>query len=292
MIDNDPRSEVITGMTFARAMGLDSSVHSPKGQSRSLTRPVLLDYEPYDWRKRADEERARKGFAVDKVGRFQGRFHGTSWRGCAALVPTNLADNPTSYIEPVDTKSRVRGNVVKAAMLSGAPARGSLDSLRLGLHGIPKAKAAVGRKLGPGHYDEAGCKARMKSRGTIINDPGKASSAFRAPSRNDRKGDRLDVFAAANKKIKEEEEKAAAAAAKKATEDDGWGMYQNVRPVESLRFLRQIKKDDAFHELLKRIEEGKQTEEEREYLEKVKARSIRRAASAINFDEVTDSARE
>eukprot|EP00520_Triparma_pacifica_P018412 CAMPEP_0118661012 /NCGR_PEP_ID=MMETSP0785-20121206/16027_1 /TAXON_ID=91992 /ORGANISM="Bolidomonas pacifica, Strain CCMP 1866" /LENGTH=332 /DNA_ID=CAMNT_0006554373 /DNA_START=135 /DNA_END=1130 /DNA_ORIENTATION=+ len=263
LINNDTRSEVIIGMTFARAMGLDDTVHSPQGQDRSLSKPVLLDYEPYDWRAVEEKRRKAKGFAIDKVGRRDGRFYGSSWRGCAALVPTNLADVPTSYIGVKDMVGEMKTSLVKTSLESKAPARGSLDSLRLGLLTIPKAKAACSTKLGPGHYNSHAAREKSKSRGGILNDVQKESSAFKAPSRRDRMGDRLDVFRKANVRLKEEREKEEIIKKKKDDDSNPYSMYQNFTPSESLKFLAEIQSDDNFHFLLKRIEEGKQTDEER-----------------------------
>jgi len=267
-------------------MGFDSTVHTPVNKSRSMLNPYLLDYEPYDWRGAAEKQRRRKGFVMDKVGRRGGRFYGSSWRGCASLVPTNVPDGPTSYINR-DKGERGR-NVVRAAMESKAPARGTLDSLRMGLNNVPKAKGAVGRKLGPGFYDDVESKERIERKGNIAGDRGKESSAFRAPGREDRLGDKFDVFAKANRAVEERERREKEERKDRENQEGNpYAMYRNVRPTESLRFLRQVQKDDGFHEMLKRIEEGKQTEEEKRYLEKIRYETIRRAESVngiISYD--------
>eukprot|EP00520_Triparma_pacifica_P018459 CAMPEP_0118655478 /NCGR_PEP_ID=MMETSP0785-20121206/12949_1 /TAXON_ID=91992 /ORGANISM="Bolidomonas pacifica, Strain CCMP 1866" /LENGTH=328 /DNA_ID=CAMNT_0006548217 /DNA_START=131 /DNA_END=1114 /DNA_ORIENTATION=- len=259
LINNDTRSEVIIGMTFARAMGLDDTVPG--------SRPIFVEasaagYEPYDWRAVEEKRRKAKGFAIDKVGRRDGRFYGSSWRGCAALVPTNLADVPTSYIGVKDMvggdEDQLGKNIIGEQGSGERKPRQPPSRLT-----IPKAKAACSTKLGPGHYNSHAAREKSKSRGGILNDVQKESSAFKAPSRRDRMGDRLDVFRKANVRLKEEREKEEIIKKKKDDDSNPYSMYQNFTPSESLKFLAEIQSDDNFHFLLKRIEEGKQTDEER-----------------------------
>jgi len=65
----DNRSEVVTGMTFARAMGLDKTTHKPVNAERHLFTPPLLDYEPYDWRSHDALRKSKMGFAISKSSR-------------------------------------------------------------------------------------------------------------------------------------------------------------------------------------------------------------------------------
>jgi hypothetical protein len=117
---------------------------------------------------------------MDKTGRDTGkRFYGTAWRGCAALIPTNMTATPTSYGDQKPWVKKEKGgrvtgggpkSLASTALISTAPARGTLDSMRMGLVNIPTSKSSVSAKLGPGHYPFHVAKNKVKARGGILND--------------------------------------------------------------------------------------------------------------------------
>ena len=98
----DLRSESVTGMTFARAMGLDRSKHVPKKQDRAIFHPPLLDFAPYDWRAHDKLRVERLGFALDRASRAppDAPFRGSVWRGCASLSPDGGLATPSAYDPP------------------------------------------------------------------------------------------------------------------------------------------------------------------------------------------------
>ena len=270
-IGNDVRSEVITGMTFARALGLDPTVHKSRNQSREICSPPLLDYHPFDWRSYYEKQRDLKGFAIDKTKRLSGRFYGTCWRGCASLVPSNMPDNPTSYIKPTSVSKQSKGNIAGTSLKSNTPSRVSLDSLRLGLNAITKGKSAVGVKLGPGHYKSDEAKMIMRARGGIMNNHSKQSSSFKAKGRGgnsaEARGGRGSVFINnSNKKRAGEERKKANDEdddEEGAADDDPFKMYQNIKPTSSLSYLQSASTNEPLQALLKREKNGGLTSSEK-----------------------------
>jgi len=210
---SDTRSESITGMTFARAMGYDETVHSPKKQSRDITTPLLCDYEAYDWRLHDGKRRTGLGYAMDRVPRsVSDQFMGTSWRGCANVIPSNCLTNPdpSSYGKQIPMGDQPANQTAVKIMRSTANARGSMDSLNIGAAAvcIPTAKAATSDKLGPGYYKASESKNAMKRRGTVLNDTSKEGSCFKTIGREARLGSTVDVFATANNSRKDEGDKA------------------------------------------------------------------------------------
>jgi hypothetical protein len=278
----DGKSEIITGMTFARAMGLDETVHKPKGQDRDIAKPPLLDYDFYDPSPANEKKRASVGFKFPKVARDNGRFYGTAWRGCAAITPGNMNNNPVSYVKPAVMSESLKTDVSKI-MRSTAPARGTMDSLRMGLVGMPSAKSSVGEKLGPGYYPFQDAKKKIQARGTIRSNPRMPASEFLGPGRKPRIGDKFDVFGTAHQSAVDEEFKQTRIKAMKKTGDDGEGdkldpfsLYKNVEPVASERFLKVIEKNDHFHAVLKRVALDGETDADRQY----KADAIKGARAA------------
>ncbi|GMI13423.1 hypothetical protein TrVE_jg6763 [Triparma verrucosa] len=255
----DNRSETITGMTFAKAMGLDDREFKPRGQTRdAIFKEVLLDYEPYDHSKDEVKRRRNMGFAVDKMGRNQSeRFYGTAWRGCANLTPTNLPDNPTPYMKP--------GNLLKKKTFatsvfdSKSDRLTTTDGFRLNLMNVPRSKSAVNQKLGPGTYGAVKSKAFLKSQGFILDNVEHKSSSFQAPSRRKRECDTWDVFRTSNllKKSQEGAKKAAT-----NSPESKYSIYKLIKPTSSTDFLKECEVDDKFHSYLKRTIKGEETEEE------------------------------
>ena len=292
----DNRSEVVTGMTFARAMGVDRTKHKPKNAERHLFDPPLLDYPPYDWRSHDEKRRANLGFAIEKATRSSSdRFYGTAWRGAASLTPSNLTSNPTSYISTV---KKLPTTNPATCMKSTAVARGSIDALRLGLFNVPKANGCVSKKLGPGYYeyDENAIhhKVYSSSMDLRVKVRKKPSSAFLHNGRSETGTGTFDVFAKANayrrelkemdtkiiKVARDKEAKLGGGSPSKETEIGGeeegnqFDIYKYIEPVNSEVFLRTVKGDDNFADAMARWEKFGESEgdlsRKREIMDKVR----------------------
>ena len=273
----DPRSSTILGMTFARAMGFDKSVHSPVGRTRDLLQVIPPDFPHYDWRLH-DAKRVRElGYAMDKVGRPGPGvpFFGEVWRGCASLEPNDLNLNPGFYApggQALDATSTKGGGCAKASGFglgkSLAPARSSVDARRLNLPAVPKAVGTLSAKLGPGAYAPRDLSKVVLGK-VVLESEGrgrqavKASPAFLGPPRAEFGGP-FRGFATTGKTRTagsggEGNDDAAASAALL----DKYAMYQNVKPLAAERFLRAIKTDEDFHAHMKRVATEGETREER-----------------------------